>query len=83
MFLDHLIFVWIDGVQMKHDKRKRPNLRPPRNIPPCDIACNNVSVMINNECYRKFYEIVMHRGTSGAETLREMIDEEYDRITKS
>lgn len=62
------------------DKRRQPRLKSPRNHVPHDIPCNNISVMLNNADYRMFYEIVMHRGESGADTIRQMIQEEYKRI---
>ncbi|MBM1831516.1 hypothetical protein JQW92_05525 [Sulfitobacter pseudonitzschiae] len=50
------------------DKRKRPKLAPP------SIRCgNHITAWLEPEDYRMYYELVMERGTSGAETLRQLV----------
>tara|TARA_R110002126_G_scaffold142630_3_gene288571 strand:- start:53 stop:205 length:153 start_codon:yes stop_codon:yes gene_type:complete len=40
---------------------------------------NQITAYLSAEDYRAFYEIVMARGTSGAETIRQLIREERNR----
>lgn len=57
------------------DKRKRPRIAPPT-----QTNYNPIATTLDAEDYRKFYEVVLTRGASGAEALRLLIREEYERI---
>lgn len=56
------------------DKRKRPKLSAPSKVG------GNAIAHLGMEDYRKFYEVVMARNISAAETLRQLIREEYERM---
>lgn len=55
------------------DKRVQPRLDPPHLR-----GKRIVQVALDPEDYRKFYELVMEAGTSGNETMRQLIRREYD-----
>lgn len=56
------------------DKRRRPKLSPPSSI-------NSIQTYLDKDDYTMFYEIVMTHGLSGADTIRKLIREEYERLT--
>ncbi len=56
------------------DGRVRPKMESPRSR-----VGNQITAYLSAEDYRAFYEIVMARGTSGAETIRQLIREERNR----
>jgi len=52
------------------DRRKRCHAAPPG-----DRCSRSVSVYLSEDDYRKLYELTMERGTSMAETMRQIIRE--------
>lgn len=56
------------------DKRKRPRLSAPK------MSGGKAFAYLDMEDYRKFYEVVLARNISAAETLRLLIREEYERM---
>ena len=56
------------------DGRVRAKMDPPRGR-----GGNQITAILSSEDYRVFYELVMARGTSGAETIRQLIREEWLR----
>lgn len=57
------------------DKRRTPKLVSPK--PGCG---RYVGAYMDPGTYRKFYEIVMTRGVSGSDALRDLVAEEFERM---
>ncbi|WP_226560775.1 hypothetical protein [Salipiger thiooxidans] len=58
---------------MPHDGRQIPKLSPPDG----SRAGRCIQVLLEPDDYRKFYEVVMNFGTSGAEAVRLMVRAQY------
>lgn len=60
------------------DGRVRPKMNPPHGRVGAQITAH-----LSAQDYRAYYDVVMARGTSGSETIRQLIREEKDRLTLS
>jgi len=62
---------------MSDKRRAIPKLSPPRPRG----GPSSVHAYLSPEDYRLYYEVVMTRGISGSETLRQLIREEAARLS--
>ena len=58
----------------KRDGRRVCNLKPPT-----ATNLNQISLTMDAECYRQYYELCMIRGLSGADMVRTLVKEEFQR----
>ena len=65
------------------DKRRRPRLHPPPIGKPPDAFHSAVCAYLTNDQYRKWYAVVMSKGTSGADAMRQLIEDAYEALPDS